>query len=527
MLNSFTFFNRTLPIVTSCHYSGSVELGVNIQTFTYDMHYKYDARGRITEETEVFDGNGRDDLIGSETKKTYGYDTNGRITEEKIYRDGETSPSESREYEYDPSGRVKRILSGADSRNYTYDSRGRREKSLYYNGMSFMPMLSYMYVYDNYGNRIRKSYASQGGGEGNVIREYTWTRGSCLTGIKDVGSIIATYDYDRNGIRFNKTVGNVATKYYRDGNKILGEDKSDGKKIRYMYDVDGVSGFRYYDGEKWIDFTYVKDMHGSVIMVKNDIGAPLVRYTYDIYGRRAIWKVTSDGYEKPEYADIIGELNPFGWKGHYYDNESGYYYIDGRYYDPDEGIYVDAEPIENMFANAEMLYGQDRYTAWYDNSHSMSPYAYTAMLHTELMPSTDKAMAAEYTLSHEKAWWSWIPNAVELIAGVAMMCTPLFVSGMALALTGVVGLTGNIAAIQTLGGASIFGGGVQSLINGMQLISGACNPVSVILGLVGIVSGVTNMSFGMAEIQEGLRFIISEHFISVFLDFFTARLYNL
>ncbi len=208
-------------------------------------------------------------------------------------------------------------------------------------------------------------------------------------------------------------------------------------------------------------------------------------------------------------------------------SESGYYYIDGRYYDPDEGIYVDAEPIENMFANAEMLYGQDRYTAWYDNSHSMSPYAYTAMLHTELMPSTDKAMAAEYTLSHEKAWWSWIPNAVELIAGVAMMCTPLFVSGIALALTGVVGLTGNIAAIQTLGGASIFGGGVQSLINGMQLISGACNPVSVILGLVGIVSGVTNMSFGMAEIQEGLRFIISEHFISVFLDFFTARLYNL
>ena len=38
----------------------------------------------------------------------------------------------------------------------------------------------------------------------------------------------------------------------------------------------------------------------------------------------------------------IGEINPIRWKSQYFDAESGFYYIDGRYYSPETKRYVDA-----------------------------------------------------------------------------------------------------------------------------------------------------------------------------------------
>lgn len=37
----------------------------------------------------------------------------------------------------------------------------------------------------------------------------------------------------------------MSTEYYRDGAKILGESRSDGKELRYFYDHDGLIGFKY------------------------------------------------------------------------------------------------------------------------------------------------------------------------------------------------------------------------------------------------------------------------------------------
>ena len=39
----------------------------------------------------------------------------------------------------------------------------------------------------------------------------------------------------------------------------------------------------------------------------------------------------------------IGTLNPFRYRGYYYDNESGLYYLNNRYYDPIIGRFVNAD----------------------------------------------------------------------------------------------------------------------------------------------------------------------------------------
>ena len=51
-------------------------------------------------------------------------------------------------------------------------------------------------------------------------------------------------------------------------------------------------------------------------------------------------------------AGFIGNINPFRWKGFYYDAESGLYYANGSYYDPTTGLYVDSAPIDGVMENA-------------------------------------------------------------------------------------------------------------------------------------------------------------------------------
>lgn len=55
-------------------------------------------------------------------------------------------------------------------------------------------------------------------------------------------------------------------------------------------------------------------------------GNLLCSYTYDEWGLPAV-TANSDDTE-------IAEINPIRYRGYYYDNETGYYYLQSRYYDP-------------------------------------------------------------------------------------------------------------------------------------------------------------------------------------------------
>ena len=44
-------------------------------------------------------------------------------------------------------------------------------------------------------------------------------------------------------------------------------------------------------------------------------------------------------------AATLGELNPFRYRGYYYDAESGLYYLRSRYYDPETFRFLNADSI--------------------------------------------------------------------------------------------------------------------------------------------------------------------------------------
>ena len=44
-------------------------------------------------------------------------------------------------------------------------------------------------------------------------------------------------------------------------------------------------------------------------------------------------------------ASTLGKNNPFRYRGYVYDEETGFYYVSSRYYDPENGRFINADDI--------------------------------------------------------------------------------------------------------------------------------------------------------------------------------------
>ena len=75
------------------------------------------------------------------------------------------------------------------------------------------------------------------------------------------------------------------------------------------------------------------------MMFTVDYSQLVARYEYDIFGNCTVYDENNKVNADPNF---IGNINPFRWKGFYYDAESGLYYANGSYYDPTTGLYVDS-----------------------------------------------------------------------------------------------------------------------------------------------------------------------------------------
>ena len=164
-------------------------------------------------------------------------------------------------------------------------------------------------TYDNYGNRLTK---------GDFV--YTWTRGRLLASVNGT-----TYTYDKDGVRTKKIVNGVTHEYFYDGDKLIAEKVGD-KYFYFFYDESGVCGFRYEN----IDYEYVKNIFGDVIGIYNEYGTHVATYAYDAWGNMTYCNAGTD----------VAYINPFLYRGYYYDSESGLYYLMTRYYDTQIGRFI-------------------------------------------------------------------------------------------------------------------------------------------------------------------------------------------
>ncbi len=113
-------------------------------------------------------------------------------------------------------------------------------------------------------------------------------------------------------------------------------------------------------------YFYRKDAQGNIIAILDNTGSVVVRYIYDAWGNHAI--VDSNGEDVTEGRkgiEGIGILNPFRYRGYYYDTETGLYYLQTRYYDPETGRFVSQDSLE--YADPETINGLNLYAYCLNN----------------------------------------------------------------------------------------------------------------------------------------------------------------
>ena len=103
-------------------------------------------------------------------------------------------------------------------------------------------------------------------------------------------------------------------------------------KYLFSYDASGnVVSVKHGDDE----YYYLRNAQGDIVKLIDASGVSVVEYTYDTWGKA----VTTTG----TLAGTLGLFQPFRYRGYVYDWETGFYYLQSRYYDPATGRFISAD----------------------------------------------------------------------------------------------------------------------------------------------------------------------------------------
>ena len=300
----------------------------------------------------------------------YTYDANNNVTQIRNIA-GELLVS----YEYDGLNRlIREDVAGVDTTLYVYDKSGNIQSKNIFDykeaeGRSVSELLNYKprnqmtYGYNiavnddllsSYNGSESLWYDDCGmplvwfkHGEKSSCLRYLlqWSR-LRLTRITDMETgKIYLYTYNDQGIRTEKVIDGIRHKYYLHGEQIIAEKIGD-KYIKYYYDGTGICGFNY-DGT---DYYYQKNIFGDILKIYDGNGKVYGEYGYTAWGKCRI-KANING---------IGEINPFRYRGDYYDEEISLYYLNARYYDPEVGRFISADSME--YLSPESINGLNLYS---------------------------------------------------------------------------------------------------------------------------------------------------------------------
>lgn len=254
--------------------------------------YKYDKVGNRTYESEF-----ETDTVATDQSKTTGYYSyNGynelnQLTSSTVIEcaDGSNVKSYSKSYNYDNKGNQISVIDSGKKTNttYKYDVNSQLiDVEIKTNGVITSKQHN---EYNGQGQRILKTDTQIEGNKVNYQTINYYYEGSLLL-----------YTTDEKG---NKTSQNI-----------IGNDSNAFATIRY-------------DSGTQTEYFYSKDVQGSVVAILNNSGKCEQAYSYTDYGE------TQKNIDSKFYNEIC-------YTGGIYDENTGLYYLNARYYDSSDGEFL-------------------------------------------------------------------------------------------------------------------------------------------------------------------------------------------
>ena len=138
-----------------------------------------------------------------------------------------------------------------------------------------------------------------------------------------------TMEYEAGGLRTKRSSAEKTYNYIYNGNQLVrmtvGDDILD-----FTYDANGAPLTLIHNGTVYY---YITNLQGDVISLETMDGMLGAHYYYDAWGKI----LACDG--------AVAELNPLRYRGYVYDQETGFYYLQSRYYDPAVGRWINVDSI--------------------------------------------------------------------------------------------------------------------------------------------------------------------------------------
>ena len=250
---------------------------------------------------------------------------------------------------------------------------------------------------------------------GPEFPDIRWSRGNRLVYLQNRSQMV-TYTYDESGLRTRKYNGSEYTYYDRDAaGNLVHETRNNGKDhLYYYYDANGSIGSISYNG---VRYAFLKNLQGDVVAILDTNSNIVARYTYDAWGR--ILSITDGNGNANTSSSFIGNVNPIRYRGYYYDTETGWYYLNSRYYDPEVKRFINAD---NQLSADDDLIGKNL-------------YAYCGNNPVNRVDPTGEA------------WWHWVAAAaVVAVCAVAVVATA---GGVAAGVAAVAAVGNGVAAATT------------------------------------------------------------------------------
>ncbi|MCO7125914.1 DNRLRE domain-containing protein [Sporolactobacillus shoreicorticis] len=358
----------------------NVSMTESTQPLNVDQSFAYTPEGKV-DNVKVAESDGDDllqlaytyDLTHNKTAinlnnglftNSYVFDEANHLTGLSYTKDSDNSPALNVAYSYDHSGNITKASDSDGDSTYTYDGNSQLTKEVLPDGTTNT------YTYDSVGNRTaslvngaaatftyndanqiltKNGTAFRYDADGNLTQDdqfnYEYDAMGNQTKVSKLdGTEVARYEYDENGLRTKKIMGDQTNEYYydSDSNHLILRLSKKGNELQsyhyYQWDPNGhVVGMVVKDKDssgnwKTTPYYFLTNQRGDVVQIVNKSGDQVGSYTYDAYGNI----LSEDG--------AIAKDNEVRYASYTYDSETQHYYLQARYYDPQNGNFLSMDP---------------------------------------------------------------------------------------------------------------------------------------------------------------------------------------
>lgn len=236
-------------------------------------------------------------------------------------------------YDYDQLYRLTSAQKPDANESYGYDGLGNRTSSdkatpwVYNDNNQLHSYATTNFAYDNQGNMTGRTV-------NGTTTTFSYSVDNRLEKVEDQsGTEIASYYYDPYGRRLWKDVAGVRTNFHYNDDGLVGEYNGTGSELKT---------YGYQPGSPWSTNPLFVQVGGEYYWYQNDhLGTP----QKIISGNgTVVWSARYDSFGQA----VVGTetvKNNLRFPGQYFDSETDLHYNWHRFYDPETGRYISADPI--------------------------------------------------------------------------------------------------------------------------------------------------------------------------------------